>query len=179
MENNTKESFRDRQMKNKEPLQFALYKGVTGKFGALRLSLKKAYQDMRNERPHGCVFLDMAPSIGPNVYDWENQKIIMALTATDISKIILYLRAPGHKAFARTDNKLKIYHDRGAGTNKKGQDVTSIEVNKPADRDNFFFSTYQRKGEVTKKATVTISADEAISIGTLLQTAIPKILAWD
>jgi len=172
------ESFKDRQRRNKEPLQYALYKGITGKFGALRLSLKKAYQDNRRDKPDGCVFLDMAPSIGPNIYDWENQKIIMALTVTDISKILLYLRAPGHKVFSKTDNKLKIYHDRGAGTNKKGQDVTSIEVNKPADRDNFFFSAFQRKDGVVKKATVTISADEVITIGTLLQAAIPKVLAW-
>lgn len=172
-------SFKERQKRNKDPLQYSLYKGVKGSFGALRLNLKKAYQDDRRDKQDGCVFLDMAPTSGPNIYDWENNKIVMALTTTDISKIILYLRNPKHKAFDRSDNKLRIFHDRGAGTNNRGQDTTSIEINKPEDKDNLFVSAYQKRGTVQKKATVPISPDEAIAIGTLLQAAIPLILAWD
>lgn len=176
---NNQESFKDRQKKNREPLQYSLYKGVTGKFGALRLNLKKAYQDTRRNKFDGCIFLEMAPASGPNVYDWENNKIIISLSITDIPKMLLYLRAPGHSAFKRTDGKCKIFHDRGAGTNDRGSNTTSIEMHKPADRDNIFISGYQKNGDRTKNATVTVSPDEAIAMGTLLQAAIPLLLAWD
>jgi hypothetical protein len=175
----TQESFKDRQKKNKDPLQYSLYKGVTGRFGALRLNLKKAYQDTRRDKHDGCIFLEMAPATGPNVYDWENSKIIMALTITDIPKILLYLRAPKHSAFKKSDGKLKIYHDRGAGTNDKGKDTTTIELNKPDDRDNIFISAYQKRGNQTKSATVSISPDETVAMAKLLDASIPLILAWD
>ncbi len=173
------ETFQDRQRRNKAPIQFALFKGVTGKFGALRLNLKKAYTDDRRDRDDGCIFLEMAPAVGKNVYDWENGKIIMALSMVDIPKILLYIRNPGHPMFAKSDGKLKIYHDKGAGTASKGEETTNLTVDKPADRDNFFFSVYQKKQGTNKQASVTVSHDEALTIGTLLQTALPLLVAWD
>ena len=179
MDNNKpEESFKDRQRRNKEPLQYTLYKGMSGKFGAMRLNLKKAYQDTRRDKNDGCVFLEMAPATGPNIYDWENSKIIMALSITDIPKFILYLRAPSHPLFKKND-ALKIYHDRGAGTNDKGKDTTALKLTKPADRDNIFLTAYQSRNGVSKEATVTIAPDEAVAMGTLLQAAIPLIVAWN
>jgi len=172
-------TFKEKQREQKLPLQYAIFKGVTGKFGALRLNLKKAYMDSRREKDDGCVFLEMVPTIGPNNYDWENSKIIMALSITDIPKIIMYLRAPGHPMFSKEDGKLKIYHDRGAGTPTRGQDTTTLSIDKPKDRDNFFFNAFQKRGDVQKTASLPVSPDEAIAIGILLQTAIPLILAWD
>lgn len=173
------DSFKDRQRKNKDPLQYALYKGMSGKFGALRLNLKKAYQDQRRDKADGCIFLEMAPAVGPNQYDWENSKIIMALNVTDIPKIILYLRSPGHSLFSKKGGSCEIFHDRGAGTNDKGKDKTVLKINKPADRDNFFWAIYQTRNGNQKEATVTVSPDEAVAIGTLLQAAISQILAWN
>lgn len=174
-------TFRERQREQRLPLQYALYKGVRGKFGALRLNLKKAYQDDRRDRDDGCVFIEMAPAVGPNNYDWENSKVTMALSIVDIPKILLYLRAPKHPAFQteKAGGKLKIYHDRGAGTSTRGQDTTNLTVEKPVDKDSFFFSVYQNKNGSAKSAMVPVSPDEAIAVGTLLQTAIPLILAWD
>jgi hypothetical protein len=172
------ETFKERQRRNKAPLQFALFKGVRGKFGAMRLNLKKAYTDDRREKDDGCLFLEMAPAIGPNEYDWNNSKIIMALGMSDIPKIMLYLRAPGHPQFQKSDGKLKLYHDKGAGSSTKGQNTTNLTIDKPADRDNFFLSIFQSNNGTNKNATVTISADEAIAMGTLLQAAIPLIMAW-
>jgi len=174
------ESFKDRQKRTKAPLQFALYKGARGKFGALRIKLKKAYQNDKRDRDDGCVFLEMAPSVGNNIYDWENSKIIMALGITDIPKIILYLRSFRHPMFKSKDDpdvfQLKLYHDKGAGTNTKGQDVTTFTLNKPDGKNNFFATLYQKS--TGKTATVTVSPDEAIAMGILLQAAIPLILAW-
>jgi hypothetical protein len=173
------ETFQDRQRRLKAPLQFALFKGVTGKFGALRLNLKKAYTDDRREKDDGCLFLEMAPAVGKNQYDWENSKVIMALGMVDIPKILMYIRAPGHKMFEKNNGKLKIYHDKGAGTANRGQETINLTIDKPADRDNFFWSVYQKKGDTTKTATVTVSHDESLAIATLLQTALPLLIMWD
>lgn len=172
-------TFQDRQRENKAPIQYALFKGVTGKLGAMRLNLKKAYSDDKRDRDDGCIFLEMAPATGNNIYDWENGKIIMALNMVDIPKILMYLRSPGHKLFQKNDGQLKIYHDKGAGTASKGEEVTTLTINKPDDKDNFFFSAYQKKHGTTKSASVTVSHDEAIAIGTLFQASIPLLVAWN
>ena len=156
-------TFKEEQRRNKAPIQFALFKGVTGKFGAMRLKLKKAYTDTNRNKDDGCIFLEMAPAVGANMYDWENSKIIMALSIIDIPKIILYLRSPTHQIFQndKADGKLKIYHDKGAGTNLKGQNTTNLTLDKPKDRNNFFLSAVQTKEGKSKTASVTISPDEA------------------
>jgi len=175
----TEKTFKERQRENKAPMQFGIYKGATGKWGALRLNLRKAYQDTYKGKDNGCIFLDMAPATGPNIYDWDNNKIVMALNITDISKIILYLRAPQHPIFSKTDGNLQIFHDKDAGTANAGQNMTSIEVTKPADKNNTFINAYQKKDGQVRRANVTISPDEALTIGTLLQASIPLIIAWN
>ena len=172
--NNYEEKARQFRM----PIQYKLYKGVTGKFGALRMNLKKPYTNDDFKKKEGVIFVEMVPSIGRNVYDWENQKITMALSLADIPKIILYLRSPKHQVF-KSKGKLQLLHDRGAGTHTKGEHVTSLEISKQDDRDNFFFSMYQNSKGKTTRAQVTVSPAEAIVIGSLLQAAIPTILAWD
>ena len=178
-------TFKERQRQNKAPLQFAVFKGVTGKYGAMRLNLKKSYTDGRRDKDDGCIFLEMAPTSSPNVYDWENNKIIMALGVTDISKIIMFLQSPQHPAYQPTarnqkaDGCLHIYHDKGAGTTSKGKDTTNLTISKPEGYDNYFFDGYQNKEGIIKKVKITISPDEAISLRILLQKAIPLLLAWD
>lgn len=181
MEQKDKAAFKERQRENKEPIQFGIYKGVRGKFGALRLSLKKAYTD--EKRNTGCIFLDIAPTAAPNKYDWENSKMTLALSVTDISKIILFLRAPNHRVFdndsSSDERALKIFHDKGAGTAERGQHTTTLKFSKPSEKTNIFVSAYQKSSGQTKNAMVPVSPDEVISVGTLLQAAIPLILAWN
>jgi len=175
-------SYEERAREEKAPLQWKSYKGMKGKFGAMRLNLKKAWTSGDIRKAEGVVFLEMAPTIGPNNYDWQNQKMIMALGITDIPKVILYLRNPSHVIFKdRNDpskKQLLIYHDKGAGTNTKGQNVKTLQVVKPDDAYSFFFTMYQKEGTKETTATVPISPDEAIAIGTLLQAAITQVLAW-
>lgn len=172
-------TFRDKQREARMPLQYTIYKGVTGKFGALRLSLKKAYMDGRRDKDNGCVFVESASAIGPNNYDWENGKIIMALNITDISKIILYLRQPTNPIFTKTEGKLKLLHDRGAGTSDRGTDITTLDIDKPEDKDGFWFSMMKKSQGSTSRSGLPVSQDEALAIATLLQAAIPIILAWE
>jgi hypothetical protein len=175
-------TFRDRQREAKAPLQYAVYKGKTGKFGAMRLNLKKAYLDER--RDDGCIFIEMAPPLPANStalgsYDWENGKIAMALSIADIPKIALYLRNPGNRAFEKTENKCMLIHDRYAGTDKAGTEKSTLTISKPTDQDSFWWSISQKRDGTTKGASLPVSQDEALAIGTLMQAAIPLILAWE
>lgn len=173
----------EQEVQERKPLQYKLYKGITGKFGSLRLTLKRAYEGGRRTKEDGCVFLEMAAATGPNVYNWEH-KTIMALSQTDIPKIVLYLRDPENPIFfdKKDDTKapeLKIYHDRGAGQpGAKGKETSSLSIQKPANRDSFFFSSTQKKENEETRVQVPVSPDEALAIVVLLEAAIPQILAW-
>jgi len=172
-----KMSYEERAWLNKEPIEYAIYKGIRGDQGALRFKLKKAYTDRNKERAAGCVFLEMAPAIGKNNYDWENSKIIIALNPTDISKILLYLRSPNNERFAK-DGSLKIIHDPGAGTPEAKKSFKGLTITKPKDQYSFWFNINHTTGSSVKKASVSVSPEEALLIGTLLQAAVPLILSW-
>ena len=175
-------SYEEKARIEKAPLQYKIYKGIRGQFGAMRFNLKKAWSNSDIRKAEGVVFLEMAPTIGPNVYDWQYQKMVMALGIVDIPKIIMYLRTPAHQMFTDKQNSnkknLKIYHDKGAGTPNEGKNIKTLKIDKPENANNFFFSIYQKDEDSKTTATVTVSPDEAIVIGTLLQAAIPRILAW-
>jgi hypothetical protein len=164
------------------PLPFRLYKGVSGSWGVVRFSLKKA--DLRNKR-EGCVFLEMAPAVGPNNYDWQNSKVIMSLSITDIPKIVFFLRNPSHQIFGDKDDSnnigvLKLFHDKNAGTPDRGTETKTLVISKPKNKDSFYFNvTESIKGRSENlKITVPVAPFEALAIGTLLQEAIPQILGW-
>lgn len=151
----------------------------------MRLKLKRAYTSSDSRRPDGCVFLEVAPATGPNQYDWENQKIVMALSITDIPKIIMFLRTPLNTMFVQkneqgevTHHQLKIFHDKGAGTADKMKDTKNLIITKYQDKDSFFVSVSQNTEGSTKSCQIPIGQDEALAIGVLLQAAIPQILAW-
>jgi hypothetical protein len=170
--------FEERARKEKTPIQYRIYKGIKGTLGALRFTLKRPYTNVTPKKAEGFVFLEVAPAIGQNVYDWENQKITMALSVNDISKIILYLRSPNNQMFAKTDQKLKLMHDKGAGTASRGQEVKTLQIEKPEGMINFMCNMFENSNGKKINTSVTISPDEALIIGTLLQAAIPVIMCW-
>lgn len=172
------ESFDEKARREKAPIQYRIYKGIRGKAGAMRLNLKRPYTSPDPKKSEGVLFLEMAPAVGPNDYDWKNQKMVIALSIVDIPKIILYLRNPGHSIFEQTDGKLKLLHDKGAGTAKRGQEVKTLEVVKSDTTANYMFNMYQKSDGNNISASVPVAPDEAIAIGTLLQAAIPIILSW-
>jgi hypothetical protein len=172
------DNFEEKAREFKMPIQYKIYKGVKGKLGAIRINFKRPYTNPDPKKKEGIVFIEMVPAIAPNVYDWENQKMIMALSLADIPKIILYLRNPKHQVF-KNKNKLMLLHDRGAGTHLKGNHLTTLEVSKDDNMDSFMFAMYQNVNDNKKSARVTVSPAEAIVIGTLLQSAIPAMLSWD
>jgi hypothetical protein len=106
----------------------------------------------------------------------------MALSAQDISKVILFLRNPNSSVAKKNeagDLQLQIYHDKGAGTERKGQETTQLTINKSQDRDSFFVNLRQNKQSDSNTVSVPLSQDEAVAVGTLLSAAIPAVLAWN
>ena len=78
------ETFEDRAKREKTPLPFKVYKGVKGKFGAMRLNFKRPYTNDNNaKKQEGVLFLEAAPPTGAGSYDWENKKIIFAMGLVD------------------------------------------------------------------------------------------------
>jgi len=167
------------QSQTRWPIQYRLFKGVKGKYGALRLNLKNAYQNNNTNKPEGVVFLECAPTEGPNNYLWEDKKICIALGLADIGKILLYLRAPNHPSFK--EGTCKLYHDKGIRSNlPKGTHSVALNISKPDGYNNFFMAVVETNNkQVLSSVKVPISVAESIVIAKLLESAIPKILAWD
>lgn len=170
-------SYKERARFNKLPIPYSVYKGIAGKNGALRFVLKNAYQDEKDE---GCVFLEMAPTVGKNEYDWQNQKISIALNLTDISQIIMFFSSPHLDKYRYGKNKqeknipsLDIYHDNTI-------DQKTLKFEKDPLRENFTLQAAKRKdNKELAKVFIPLSPEEVLIIGSLLRTAIPKILSWD
>lgn len=174
----TQADFEAKMKEMKAPLPFKIFKGVKGKFGAMRLNFKKPYTNEPGKKQEGVLFLEMAPPKTNNIYDWDN-KIILALNITDISKLLYFFKAPQkHVDKNNSDNlKVTIYHDKDAGTANEGKNVKILDISKSKDRTNFFMSL-KDKGN-NSQANVTVSPDEAIAIMTLLEYSIPSILSWN
>lgn len=170
-------SYKDRARLNKAPISYGIYKGIKGNFGALRFLEKKAYKDQKDE---GCVFLEACPAIGENNYDWQNQKISISLNLTDIGQILNFFSNPNSEVY-KTDRRgnpkpypaLDIFHDNNH------IDQKTLKISKDPTKNNFmFFITKRQNNQELAKASIPVSPEEAIIIGTLLRSAITEILSW-
>lgn len=179
MNQENQQSYKEKARINKFPIPYSVYKGIGGNNGALRFALKTAYQDEKDE---GCIFLELAPTIEKNKYDWQNQKISIALNLTDISNIIMFFSSP-HLEKYKYDNQrnpqprripgIDIYHDNTV-------DQKLLKFEKDPTKPNFTVQASKRvNGQETAKVFLPLSPEEVLIIGTLLRSAIPKILAWD
>lgn len=180
-------------------LQYAIYKGKnkTGgvpSFGAAQFNLADAhhYCDTCKEKNYkgdwhptegtslssckgkmltreGCVFVEITSAKAPDVYDWDN-KIIMALSVTDLSKLLLTLR---------TGVECKLFHDPGAGSEKMGAIKKTFNVQSPKGIENgcMIYAT-MTNGTDNRKHTVPLSSDECCALGLLVAAAVPRCLNW-
>jgi len=178
-------SFKERQKEGKWPLPFEIYKGVKGNHGALRICLKRPYSEMdsdsdRKEKLDGVVFIEAAPAVGPNQYDWEKSKTQMALGISDLAKVICFLKSPGKYVDSAdpTVAKLSIYHDPGAGSENARAKIKTFNISKKQDMNNFMFSLMTKSGEKQINANIPVSPEEATAISILLEAAIPAIISW-
>lgn len=158
-----------RQWELQKPLVYAIYKGVGGKFGCFQFKLAPAYDNPnRPDRLEGGVFIEAAPAIGANKYDW-GKKIIFALSPSDIGKIL-------HDGLRGGD--LSIFHDPGAKSHRANVTKKSLKIVK-GQKGGFFWALREETAGAEKNVNIPVSNDEATIIAELLKAAVPKILGWN
>lgn len=139
--------------------QFTIYKGMSGKHAAVQATLGRA--NLKVERK-GAVFLEIAPTVGPNKYDWEN-KMIFALGVGDIQQIV------GHDF--RGGDKLKLIH-------KKDDNIKSMNIT-PGNNGTLFFAFYGKAQNGNDfETSLPVSRGEWRVFTHLLLQSVPAILAW-
>jgi hypothetical protein len=158
LENQTKEK------KAQRPITYKIYKGMGGNQGCFQFSLSLAYSGKRDE---GAVFIEAAPTVGKNKYDWDN-KIIFALSANDIGVILTGFR----------QGKFDIYHDPDAQTNRRNTRGKRLSLESGQQAGTFFLRLTEKAGEDTKKVNISLQAHEARILLNLLERALPKVLGW-
>jgi hypothetical protein len=171
-------------------MQFSVYKGTGGKWGAAQFNLQdphcysgkekdftgqRAFQDGKLQegwkvRP-GCVFFEITSTVEgqKNVYDWAN-KIILALSVSDIGKMLLSLT---------TGKECKIMHDPHAKSDKAGDVKKFLTLISPKGTvEGAILSASQTSEGETRKHTVPLTGDEVINLRCLLQSAVSRALGW-
>ena len=158
------------------PLMYKLYKGMGGKNGCFQFKLipAKINKDTEEKEP-GVVFIEAAPTTGPNIYDWAN-KIQFALAITDLGKLLVGFN----------QDKMDLFHDPDAQTVDKGTRVKTLSLSKGQTPGTYFLKLTQvnkssvspASGTITKSVNISMQADEAKVLYVLLEAAIPRILDW-
>lgn len=174
-------------------LQYAIYKGTGGKFGALQFNFQKPhfYNGKQKDfdggealdwetggRPtlkpgwkerEGCIFLEAASTKDKNVYDWDN-KIILALSVDDMGKVLQTLV---------NGSECKILHDPGAKSESAGVVKKFLTIQSPNGiKEGCVVSLTQSSGGENRTHTVPVSGAEVLVLRSLLQSAISKALSW-
>ena len=178
----SEENYTDRMIREKEARQYAIYKGMKGKFGAMRFKLKPAYS-LDISKPEGIIFLEAAPAVGNNNYDWDGQKITFAISVTDAGQILHFLKAYTAKTYVKEDGSSLLYLVHDGSSRKKlptGTILTDINVSKSPAYDSFFWKFNYKNKEDGKviQINIPVSLSETMIISTLLEKAIPEMLSW-
>lgn len=170
------------------PQQFSIYKGVSGKHGALQFDLqlphfyKEKQKDFTGEvaldgfkmkegwnKREGAVFLQAASTIDKNVYDWE-KKIVFALSVQDMAKVLHCLM---------TGEECKLMHDPGAKSENQGAVKKFLNISSPnGTASGCILTLSQTTGGDTRRHSVPMDGSEVIALRQLLLTAIPRALGW-
>lgn len=182
------------------PQQFEVYKGITGKYGAVKFSMQRAHfqvdsnsklknfdgrfikDSWKQKSPsltesnlvpkEGTIFMDITSAKGKNVYDWD-RKIVFAFNLFDVSKVVQWLEGNGQEP-------LKLMHDPGAGSASKGKVQKYITFDSPKG----FAMGCQIKasqrvaGGENIYHVVPISPHEMVALRELFKAFIPACLAW-
>lgn len=175
------------------PLQYAIYKGIKGKFGAAQLNFQPPhffcerqkdftgelalYTDQADGRTklregwnmrEGAVFIEVTSAVGPNQYNWE-QKVTMALSIDDMGKILTAIAL---------NKKLELQHDPGAGKETARLKLKTLTLDFPDPEQGCMLYCSQTAGGERVNHVIPVSRNEIVVIRTLLTAAISKALAW-
>lgn len=171
------------------PLQYAVYKGMTGKWGAVQFNFQAPHYFRDKQKDftginalddngkmkegwkirEGAVFLEITSTKDKNVYDWE-QKVTVALSTNDLGKVLYGIKLG-------TD--VKLMHDPGAKSDRAGAVQKHVSITSPkGTAEGCLISVSEVQGEQRKSHTVPLSGDELLVLGTLVQAAIARSLGW-
>jgi hypothetical protein len=157
------------------PLQYAVYKGKTGKAGALQFDLmpfepSKAagIEDKKqgDKARRGAVFITGGKAIAPDDYDWDN-KIVFAMSADDLGKFLTGSAGLGNEG----DELVNLYHKHGDSSKK----LVVKQGNIGRDGNPTFMMTLTKDKEYV---TVPLALSEMFVIRQLFTSAMPAILGW-
>jgi hypothetical protein len=178
---------------DKKPLQYAIYKGVRGNFGAVQFNFQRPHyykatdtkdkdyngikaldgsgklQDGWRQR-EGAVFIEATSAVGNNQYDWD-QKITFACSINDMGRLILALT---------TGDPLDLMHDPGAKTEREGDTRKHVKLFSKGNpvKTGCIMTVTESSGKVEKEHKVPLSADECVVLRQLFLTACSKALDW-
>lgn len=178
------------------PLQFSVYKGMGGKWGAVQLSFQPPHfykgkekdfkgtsaldengrlkrDDGWKER-EGAVFVNITSPKGKNVYDWDD-KIVMALSVNDMAEVLHFLETGRD---AKGGDSLSLLHDPGAKTESQGAVKKFLRLNAKDLTQGAMLTVVQQTGSDKKEHVVPLSCVELVTVKTLLRQAITKAMAW-
>jgi Whirly transcription factor len=171
------------------PLQYASYKGMGGRNGALQFNFQPPHYYLGKQKDftgsealndegrlnegwkvrEGAIFLEITSAKDKNVYDWDS-KIVIALSVNDMGKVLFTLV---------TGNECKIMHDPGAKSENSGQVKKYLTVTSPkGTAEGVIFNATQVVGEDKKSHMVPLTGDEVLVLRQLIQTAISNSLGW-
>jgi len=185
------------------PMQWAVYKGVTGKFGAIQITPQaphhfKGKEKSFNEKDQngvsiwevsdgrrklkegwssrdGCLFLNITSAIDKNVYDWE-KKIVFALSVNDMGQLLYFLTLGTNP---KGENTLSLMHDPGAKSEAQGAIKKFMQLYSPdGTAKGCMVTLKQRTGGEEREHKVPLDGSEALTLRALLQAAIPQALNW-
>lgn len=148
----------------KRPLTYKIYKGMGGEFGCFQFNLTPAYTSRKKDE--GAVFIEAAPAIGKNQYDWDN-KIIFALGANDIGTFLTGLK----------QGKFELFHDPDAQTERRGSRAKKLTLSS-GNNGTFFLSLQEKQGDARKQTNIPLQPHEARILNNLLEFALPRVLGW-
>ena len=172
------------------PLQYSIYKGMSGKWGAVQLNLQPAHfynqQKQRDFKGYeameggalkdgwkvreGTIFMEITSATGKNEYDWE-KKIVLALSTTDVGKIL-------HTLY--TGQECSIMHDPGAKSESQGLVKKNLHIASPkGTASGCMVRATHTAGGQSRTHNVPLSGDELIVMKELLSSAIPQMLKWN
>ena len=153
------------ETRSKRPLTYKIYKGMGGKQGCFQFSLAPAYTSKKKDE--GAVFIEAAPTIGRNEYDWNN-KIIFALSANDIGAVLTGFR----------QGEFDLYHDPDAQTPQKGTRGKKLSLQSGKVVGTFYLQLSQKSGDNPKSINISLAPQEARILVTLLEFALPRVMGW-
>lgn len=156
-----------------QPQTFKIYKGITGKWGALQLSMVPIE---RSRRDLGALFVAAAnPTSGPEkTYDWQN-KIVMSLNLADIANLLEFITY--QKPNKDGKPMVSIYHDPNAGSHDARKESKVLDLAR-GKNDGWFVKVGHKTAAGIKEVSLPISDGECLIIKTLLERATVRMLGW-